>query len=858
MIVSSSFLVVMAFFRLSFPYSAHAVVEKSIPFIFPGPDDAFLNCSGDKEECFRESASQYIMTCSPEIKLQAQVDPEKINEPIMIDGTATTLAEYCGTDPENANCVFNPVSGSVTSLVPKSANTSLYRTTQSSGKVLKGRTESLEGFLAGDADPETIFDAGPSRKIQTVQQNCSQSIRYLLAVESLCREETQQGEFSPGFQTQSVIDQFLNQFSQQFQGCSLNEKIGDTSYAELLSAVRERAGGEGKEELYCRLPEYLDPDSAANNDLGKKQEYIDRASKIDSLRPILDRAFSKGYLAIANQKGTVYSVIPVLIPSSLGLYEQNFPVLSGSNNVGFNGPLRQLMSMYITQSQLMAMQDQQNLAQEKIAQTMRAIDNEQLDISASPYIDPNFCSNPSTDAQKIACLFADRINAGIANNEFEGPDGNTTCTFSPTKADAETAKKLYSSTKPNFLTTLFSFFSPPDESFSGTPVVSQPQVQNDSSIRSFLLVPCADFCLIRYTEKALFGAMADTNYASNIEQHIKEGNYKSNGFLRLSGIAPKITSYVSEKTFPSVSGSPVTISAEIVPTGDANPLMFGGWLAQLFYLYTAGVTADVDSPARAETYPTLETYWTSFKSESSQSTGTFEYCSDYKDPNDENAWITVDVPTIPEIKQLACSTAEKYNVPASMLWGIFQIESGYDNTNVSYINIASRLDPDVTTYACSLQTDGSFKPLNLMVNDCRVNLPEFFPDANPPLSALPANGESEFVRGRNVCEIEVAFDVIAQSLATYSKAKTFQYPAGSAKAGTPNWYWLAGQFGVGGIIQEFKQQEEPYKCAIPEGGPYEKWAHVSGCYENQQTLSGANVDYCTCLVENFPLDCSSL
>ena len=121
--------------------------------------------------------------------------------------------------------------------------------------------------------------------------------------------------------------------------------------------------------------------------------------------------------------------------------------------------------------------------------------------------------------------------------------------------------------------------------------------------------------------------MADTNYASNIEQHIKEGNYKSNGFLRLSGIAPKITSYVSEKTFPSVSGSPVTISAEIVPTGDANPLMFGGWLAQLFYLYTAGVTADVDSPARAETYPTLETYWTSFKSESSQSTGTFEYCS---------------------------------------------------------------------------------------------------------------------------------------------------------------------------------------------------------------------------------------
>ena len=839
--------------------------QKIQPFIFPGPDDLYKEC-GDDMNCFIDSISQYKMTCSPQIKFTPYVDGAK--KEVQIGSFEGSLEDYCGdanvTDPR---CIFDVGSGRI-SLLEGDLILPLMRNVKANGDVNETvRTSSMETFIAGGTKQSSSEDVAPIEKLLPLQQICHERVQLLKTIKALCDDDVLQGEFVDG--QENLIQNFLGNNGEE-QRCSLDQKIGDAYYTDVLEDIAQLTGN-GNELQYCESGYFQKPTTPELKTL---------VDKIQKVRPTLSNAFKKAYIveySYSQLPPTTphFKVIPVLVPVGFASQESDTDLPPGMEGKMNNGPYTQALSSILPSKALEDAKEQVEEDNKQIATAMRSVNTQNF--RAPSFIELPMCKQDGLSReQQQACAIAKFINISITRGDFEGPDGNTTCTFSGSKDDQETAVKRVTRAKPNFLQRLVALFTGDSSNTIGSFSDRSFQYQETKEgakdvpvVRVFFVGP-GELKLISQTEKLMYQAIVPESVQLAEQERIDADLEANSGYLRMNNLRLQVSGG-SAKTFINPNAgedgekATVEVRGTYRPNGDPNPLLPGGWLARFMKVLTANVAAPKDSKLYQKDYPRkqgLEPYWDRIQRTSED--GKYDTCEDYEDA-------TMIVPSITKVEEMICSIAAAHGISANMLNGLFRIESGTSVTDengrkTSFRAEAFRLhnegrDGETVELPCKVNPrDGSFPPLNIMLNDCRVK------------NDLPANGEPENVNGRNLCDIENALDILAGLAETYGTVSAYQRP----DTGEPNPYWIAGHFGIGGNIKNYKDEiNPPYKCAFPEDGDYARWAHVDGCIpgisgrgtannsvtqstDSNSANSGSKVelDYCSCAVENFPVTCN--
>ena len=216
----------------------------------------------------------------------------------------------------------------------------------------------------------------------------------------------------------------------------------------------------------------------------------------------------------------------------------------------------------------------------------------------------------------------------------------------------------------------------------------------------------------------------------------------------------------------------------------------------MIHSFTANVLAPVASTIYDASYETtkgLENYWLRGGKGMGLNYGKeITSCDGYRQQ-------TTMMPNIAGVKQQICDVATKYNIPYQVLWGTFKIEGG---------RARSRAYNGGGTVACSVNSVGAVGPLQHLEDICRPG---------------QISQENE-AQGKNVCDFNIGLDVTAQIYKRFTNDPNYQYADGK-----PNWYWITGEYNMGGKVTGFGP-----KC---EGAPA-----TDGC-------NGAN--YCVCAIETF-------
>jgi hypothetical protein len=241
-------------------------------------------------------AQRYIMTCAPQFWIGAQIDDQ--NLPVYwtkLQEAKKTLAEYCleyaqpGMEPDGTNepnCLFDPITSNF-KVLNNNLRTPLYRrskTTEDGTQIYdSNRAESFEAFFGVNTklgrtsgDPLLL---SPNKKLFSLQDQCSQSVTYLKAIDVLCKEPTAH-LYSDG------------QFGEQPAGggCALNNTFLDEggashTYIEVLQRVKAES------------PE-ADPQSFCDQNIDDWDE--ETTKLLAQVQPLTKNAFKIGYLVYYN------------------------------------------------------------------------------------------------------------------------------------------------------------------------------------------------------------------------------------------------------------------------------------------------------------------------------------------------------------------------------------------------------------------------------------------------------------------------------------------------------------------------------------------------------------------------------
>ena len=823
--------------------------------IFPGPDDIFSSCTGagkgaSCESKFQEVASKYMMTCSPVITFKPSIEPA--GEEIKIGSFVGTLLDYCADKKSDNNCVFNPVDNTID--VNADNATFPYIRSQT-----PGRTGSLEGFFTTDTqrtrtNMRDFTQYSPLSKLQPAGLTCKQNIQQLDAVETLCREfadPTKQGQVAKD--QASLIDKFRSALGLKPDACDLNTIVDGKKYLDILKDVRDATGGNA--QSYCSSNAFLSP---------KTDTDIALARLVMRVQPVLKAAYKKAYFIIylqapsksANSLSTsglsalfrtgdqeLFKIVPVLIPATFGSQKDDSDIyrIDGTKVEGatFNGAYAQ------TIAPLLSGDAQKNIADKLIGDEQTILSKMQKLGSASPE-DPGLlnisgCVPGPASQSSLACQFASRVNAGLQAHEFTVPNQKGTCEFYEEVAGGQTAKILNTPVKAGFLDSIIAFF----ESLlfpkpSGVNITGNINVNNldeipedQAKIRVFLLIPRSEFGLIRYTEQGLFQTIVPNAASQKVFDEASAGKIlDTNGFLRTEGVAldekggatrSYSTNQTPEPVAPPATPVPITteLTASFKPQGDANPLLYGGWLIRMIHSFTAQVLAPIASSIYDASYDAtkgLENYWLKGGSGSPNTLSKkLTACSQYKS-------LQTVMPDEDGVKKMVCQAAQKYSVPPSVLWGLFRIEGGTAR------NIA---DNGGGSVQCNVNSTGATGPMQQIQDVCRVRLPICEQEPTRPECQI---GDTA-AQGKNTCDLGISLDLAARQLQdrAMSANQEFLNPDGTA-----NWYWIAGFYYLGAKVLPGREFHTP-QCA---GSPA-----VDGC---------GGLNYCQCAVDRFQLDCGAL
>lgn len=241
---------------------------------------------------------------------------------------------------------------------------------------------------------------------------------------------------------------------------------------------------------------------------------------------------------------------------------------------------------------------------------------------------------------------------------------------------------------------------------------------------------------------------------------------------------------------------------------DLRPLLPGGLLAQGIFTLMAQVLSPADGPNYQLEYCGLEDYWAVGGCQSRLSptrSSAFNPTS-----CDQIRSLQTTMLDVAGTKAIVQQVANQYRVPADLLWGTFIIEGGTAR-NLMYDGGG--------TIACAVNSIGAVGPMQHLKNVCYTG------------SAIEP--EDDAAKGKDVCDFRTAIEVTAARYASLSRAEDFQN-----LDGTPNWYWIAGQYYFGSSIEQYKDI-------------------TTGMCKNAPAVQGCPIqtpDYCSCAVEGFPIN----
>ncbi|MBI5151525.1 MAG: hypothetical protein HZA34_03035 [Candidatus Pacebacteria bacterium] len=460
--------------------------------------DIYKNVLLNGEKGGKESASRYVMMCAPQFWTDAEIqDQDKKIYWEKLGDKAKTLSEYCtseiGSNTNEPNCVFDPVTANFT-VINDNLTVPLYRkaTFNDKGQQMdNNRAESIESFFGTNTkegrktgDPLLY---SPNVKLLSKAQYCTQTVRYLKAIEMMCQEPQAQ---------QSTTDKEIVPRGK----CTLNNEFENSRkqkvrYLDILKQVKDNAAAQGLQtpEDYCDLV-VKKQDPNLMKDLAQVQPLTKNAFKIgylvyyntgrykkDSNDPEDKAAFQDSseyfhpvYRTLRDYYANVtFQVIPFLVPANVFSTSSQEDVV-GNSFASFDSPYTTVFQTLMPQAKINQLAESEQKRRVMIESQLDQPWNAFNDASQEkPYIQCPVCDDSynkrgyvpsvgSLAANKTYLAFAKtiwrRINAGIYTKEFvqnldvkqgnelvaQPPDIWNSCNVAPELVRGESAQALHS------------------------------------------------------------------------------------------------------------------------------------------------------------------------------------------------------------------------------------------------------------------------------------------------------------------------------------------------------------------------------------------------------------------------------
>jgi hypothetical protein len=613
-------------------------------FIYPGPVDIWNNTNasiGQRAAIFEAAISHdYLLTCSPQIELKANLSPsdaQVILNPATPLGVQSLLS-HCDSGKDTPNCVFNVGDESV-SVIADNGSIPLIRSNA------KGRTSSFEGFFTTDVDALAAMGANagandaqnmmlfsPSSKLTPRRITCEKNIEFLSAIDKTCDQipPNQEGTLAvtqKGMQQTYFSSQHIN-----VNPCGLNTSVNNVNLRQIISDVRT-AGFNGHEADYCSSDAFNNPDATQAN----------LADLVMKVQPVTPDAYRIGYIIIyiSGKPGdlsagdmitrivrpmdpgylrNIFKIVPVLVPANFGTQKSDVVRdARGTTVVGgsFDGAFKRTIDP-ILPAELIANTEKQAAAnQENVRAKMDLFGGKTVNDTGMVYLP--YCNNPlgysasglsDTDAA-LNCYMADYINANLnigTGNIMQHTAQLAPCRFYQDLAGGETADVLNSPLHPlwDLQPLETNLGDKPSVNINGQIVASHGQSdlavsEEDAKIRVFFAVPNAEFGLIKDYEQYLFESLVGRDMFQQIYDSAKQKqNINTNGYLRMinvilqqTGSASKTftTKLIGDNGLPLVPPQSTNVTAQFDVQGNANPVLWGGWLSKFVYTYSANAIA---------------------------------------------------------------------------------------------------------------------------------------------------------------------------------------------------------------------------------------------------------------------------